>query len=157
MAKANPPAHSGCNWEKILREPKAVQKLIRALMPILKARATEFDGFVVCGYSMSLLAPILAYLLEKSIVVVTKKGDLRHTVDKVEGIHGQRLLMVDDLISSGETLRHVANSVQDIAGQLAGLVLWWQETGPSFTYKNDTTNQFVEVPVWHSKCYDKLM
>ena len=91
---------------------------VNLAMNFLCPRVDKFDSIVCTGVSGMLLAPIVAHLLNKNIVVVrNEKSHVRtHAITQVEsgtGIYGiGRYVFVDDLIETGATLVRVADTIQ---------------------------------------------
>lgn len=65
----------------------------------------DYDTMVGRGLSGAIVIPWLARALGKHWMIVRKEGDGSHSTEKVEGSLGQRWLFVDDLVSSGKTMR----------------------------------------------------
>ena len=83
----------------------------------------EFEAIAVTGVSGMLLGPTLAFVLGKRLAVVRKEDDRNnHAMVRVE--HNlqpdDRVIFVDDLIASGQTLARVEKSIDGI---LEGVVL----------------------------------
>ena len=149
--------HSGCNWEKVLRDGPSLKWLVEKLVRMLKNKkfADKFDGIAVSGYSMSLLSPIVAYKLGKDVCVVPKDNERRNSGWKAEGKHSMRWLVIDDLVCSGRTLERINHAVKDIDGEIAGVILWHStsdEFTVSYSYldENDNIWKDVEFPLWSS-------
>lgn len=162
------PKHTGCGYERSLRDNKQVTKLVNHIYKFLKEKhLKDFDGIAVSGYSMSLLGPILAYKLKKDVCVIAKPHEQRNSGLDVEGKHSLRWIMVDDLLVTGNTLKRVYNGVKAIDGSLVGVILWHScgdRNTASFTskgsYYNDE-NVYIEgiqthVPMWLSFHEDEL-
>ncbi|MGM9937954.1 MAG: adenine phosphoribosyltransferase [Candidatus Ornithomonoglobus sp.] len=97
----------------------------------------EFD--VVAGTESRgfLLGAPVAYALGKGFVLVRKKGKLpRETVSKTYSLEygtaeieihkdaikpGERVLLVDDLIATGGTIRAAAELIEELGGSVAGM------------------------------------
>jgi hypoxanthine phosphoribosyltransferase len=116
--------HKGCDYEAALREPGKVKRIVEIIVPRLKRRRHDFDGFVVSGYSMSLISSILAYKMNMPVAVVKKQNEKRHSGFTAEGLCNKRWLIVDDLICSGDTIRHVQGAIEGISGKVVGVVLY---------------------------------
>jgi hypoxanthine phosphoribosyltransferase len=72
-----------------------------------------FDTFVAQGASGMLVAPILAFAMEKNCVAVRKPGENEHTEQLLEGFVGRRYVIVDDFIETGRTIQRIVNAVRD--------------------------------------------
>lgn len=85
---------------------------MRKLEPI----ADTFDAVVFRGMSGALIAPIVAWELEKGLVAVRKPNELAasHSDNLVEGgDDGMRYLIVDDMIVSGCTVDEIRYVVEN--------------------------------------------
>lgn len=95
------------DWEK---------KINRALM-ILHPKRAEFDAIAFRGLSGAGMAPVLCYLLKKNMIYVRKAGptpEPSHAYQDVEGAKDQRILLLDDFISSGATMRAMMEACQKL-------------------------------------------
>lgn len=82
---------------------EAFKRAIRALEPIKDA----FDTIVCRGYSGMAFGPVLAYLMDKQILMVRKDGESSHDCYKYLGQLGKSYLIVDDFIASGATMKAI--------------------------------------------------
>lgn len=74
----------------------------------------DFDTLVGVGVSGAVIVPTLARLLGVHFAIVRKDNDGTHGWHKVEGMVGEKWLFVDDLVSSGGTVRRVIWVMADI-------------------------------------------
>jgi len=117
------------------------EEIVKKIVAHLKPRKKEFDAIAVSGYSMSLIAPIVASKLNKELVLVRKYSDNRHSSFMAEGIHKQRCIVIDDCVDSGATMSHVIEHVKELLeGSVVGIVLYndWREPNESA----------CGVPIW---------
>jgi hypothetical protein len=99
-------------------EPQKRREAV-AVAEKLKEHAHRFEAIAVRGMSGALFGGLLAYILDKNIIVVRKKGDVNgqsHSTEIVEGHETRddktlRYLIVDDFTSSGETLRVIEETI----------------------------------------------
>lgn len=72
-----------------------------------------FDSIACSGTSGIMIVPQVAELLDKNIVLVRK--DLNQTYSEfiVEGVAPERYIIVDDLICSGSTVKHILRSIKE--------------------------------------------
>lgn len=85
---------------------------IRKALITLKGR--HFDSIAFRGLSGSLIAPILAYELGKTLLAVRKRKREGHSDRTVEGDYGaRRYIIVDDFIQSGKTINTIIEAVHD--------------------------------------------
>lgn len=133
-------SHSAAGYEKPLHIPEQRDQVVREIKKALRYKKKLFDGFVVQGYSMSIIGSILAHEMGKQIAVVRKHDDDRNSWMDVEGKHHQRWVFLDDLISSGRTFERVKEGLEEIMGEIVGICLWYDSNG--------TEAKRTGVPVW---------
>lgn len=97
--------------EKIFNRKKQDQT-IKEIRNIIKNKNLVFDGFVVTGVSGVAMGSIVARALRKDLVIVRKDRDGSHSSYRVENYKRlKRYVFLDDLITSGNTLKHVQQSL----------------------------------------------
>ncbi len=127
----------------VIQDPDGLKLAVDGLAEL--ARKTDFD-LVVGPESRGFIFGVpVAYLLGKGFVPVRKKGKLpRKTVSRkydleygqaeVE-IHqdavrpGQKVLIVDDLIATGGSAEAAAKLVEDLGGQVVGMLFVMELAG----------------------------
>lgn len=69
----------------------------------------DCDAIVFCGVSGALVAPTVAHLTGKSIIVVRKESELCHSSMKIESSNTRcsKYVIVDDFIATGTTVRFI--------------------------------------------------
>lgn len=93
-----------------------VQETVTDAVEKLKASKLEFDTIVVTGISGLLIGPIVAYLMQKNLLVIRKSDDSStHSSMPAEGVIGKKWLFLDDFISSGQTLTKVKEKVSQLS------------------------------------------
>lgn len=103
-----PPVHdSNSYFHTIYRDPDHVIKTAKN-----KLRGIKFDTFVGTGVSGAVAVPLLARAMRKHWMIVRKSGDSTHSSRVCEGRMGTRWIFLDDLISSGSTVRRVYKDIQ---------------------------------------------
>lgn len=88
---------------------KIVAKIVKEL------RNVEFDALAVRGVSGLIMAPIVAYLLNKHVIVVRKPKDVErsHANEIVESpITTGDYVIFDDFVGSGETAREIQRQIR---------------------------------------------
>lgn len=76
----------------------------------------DFDSIAFTGMSGALLAPTLAYVLDKELIAVRKPDSATHSFHKIEGPkHPKRYVIVDDFICSGGTMEGIIMRVKQFA------------------------------------------
>jgi adenine/guanine phosphoribosyltransferase-like PRPP-binding protein len=72
---------------------------------------TYYDAIACCGTSGLMVVPQIAELLKKNIIVVRKKKD-GYSDFMVEGTHTNHYIIIDDLICSGGTIKHIIKNIK---------------------------------------------
>lgn len=108
--------HSGYLSNCIERD--RLRKNIPQAVKILKAH--KFDAIAFRGLSGTLVGPLLAYLLNKTVLAVRKPHELKrsnsHGYYQVEGdIAAGKYVIVDDFVSSGDTVREIIIEIHESA------------------------------------------
>lgn len=97
--------------------PASLKKLVKAAVPLLKKY--DFDAIAFRGISGALVAPILAFQLNKTLLVVRKpkeSGEASHCSARVEGdLNTLRYIIIDDFQSSGRTVDAIITEVHAFA------------------------------------------
>ena len=101
-----------------LRDPlcgKKLRKIAKAISRSVKKSGLEFDSIAFRGMSGALLAPTVASLLEKPLLLVRKGKTSRHSKRSVEGYIGKgcSYIIIDDFIFSGETVKEIQQEIND--------------------------------------------
>ena len=99
---------SACYLVSVL-DPHARRVLVKDVIEAL--RPIEFDAIAFRGLSGALVAPIVAYELDKTLLAV-RKGESNHSGHLVEGdYNARRYVIIDDIISSGDTVSAIHAAV----------------------------------------------
>ena len=85
--------------------------IIKAVCDLRKITDT-FDSIACCGVSGLMVVPQIAELLNKNIVVV-RKGERCYSEFRTEGAAPFRYIILDDLICSGGTVKHIKKVIKD--------------------------------------------
>lgn len=73
----------------------------------------SFDAIAFRGLSGALFAPTVAMKMGKTLIAVRKK-ETKHSSRIVEGdYNAKRYVILDDFVSSGETVRHMLDEIGD--------------------------------------------
>ena len=67
----------------------------------------KFDGIACSGVSGLMLVPQLCEKLDKNIIVVRKIKETRYSPFDYEGVPPKKYIIVDDLVSSGNTVQRI--------------------------------------------------
>jgi adenine/guanine phosphoribosyltransferase-like PRPP-binding protein len=98
----------------------------------------DFDTFAVSGLSGHLIGPTIAEVMGKHLTVVRKVGDKNHwsscydeRSDPIVGYadQGSRALIIDDFISTGNTIRYIASALHDWHDMTVEGVIEYTRTG----------------------------
>jgi hypothetical protein len=99
--------------------PARVKKFVRAAVPLLKRY--DFEAIAFRGMSGALIAPVLAYRCNKTLVMVRKPKQNAyedHSDLRIEGDAAmQRYLIVDDFMCSGTTVMTTIREINAFAPQ----------------------------------------
>jgi orotate phosphoribosyltransferase len=85
---------------------KAVQKCLR----VIRKRKLKFDAIAFRGLSGAVVAPMVALALKKTMIAVRKNRS--HGIKVCGDLGAQSYLIIDDLISSGETVRTIVTDIE---------------------------------------------
>lgn len=90
---------------------KKLQRCADYLIDLLRYKTRRFYSIVMTGSSGTLVGGIVAAALGKPVMVTSKPhGKGRHT----QGVIGQRYIVIDDFISSGNTVNHILKEVDSL-------------------------------------------
>lgn len=92
---------------------RARNKIIIKAVCNLRKIANEFDSIVCCGISGLMVVPQIAELLDKHIVVIRKDNDKCYSEFPMEGVTPFRYVIVDDLVCSGDTIKHMMSTIYE--------------------------------------------
>jgi len=91
-----------------------VVNVIKGVRAIVAKNALEFDTIVFRGMSGTLIAPVVAFTLEKELLLVRKKKEDCHSWYSIEGnLAMQKYIVLDDCICSGDTLSAVFSAINE--------------------------------------------
>ena len=91
---------------------KARNKIIIKAVCDLRKISETFDSIACCGVSGLMVVPQIAELLNKNIVVV-RKGEKCYSEFRTEGAAPFQYIILDDLICSGGTVRHIKKTLKE--------------------------------------------
>ena len=91
---------------------KTRNKIIIKAVCDLRKVADSFDSIACCGVSGLLVVAQVAELLNKHIIVV-RKGEKCYSEFRTEGVAPFRYIILDDLICSGGTVKHIKKVLKD--------------------------------------------
>ena len=91
---------------------KARNSIVIKAVCDLRKIVDSFDSIACCGVSGLMVVPQIAELLNKNIVVV-RKGERCYSEFRTEGVAPFRYIILDDLICSGGTVKHIKRVIKD--------------------------------------------
>ncbi len=98
---------------------KAVEKCIK----IIRRKKLTFDAIAFRGLSGAVVAPLVALKLRKTLIAVRKTKS--HGLGPVAGdLAARSYIIVDDLISSGTTVRKIVKALKCREAECKGVVLY---------------------------------
>lgn len=117
----------GCKHTTILLNHKERNNVIDSACAFL--RGFSFDTVVVCGISGLLVGPQVSEKLDKNITIVRKKNEKRYSPFVIEGAHPSRYVVLDDLVCSGSTLKHILRNIKEEypASECVGVYMYLRE------------------------------
>jgi adenine/guanine phosphoribosyltransferase-like PRPP-binding protein len=95
----------------VLNHKERNKIIIKAVCDLRKIR-DSFDSIACCGVSGLLVVAQVAELLNKNIIIV-RKGEKCYSEFRTEGVAPFRYIILDDLICSGGTVRHIKKVLKD--------------------------------------------
>ena len=97
-----------------LLESSNAQHCITACVSRIKEGGAEFDAIAFTGVSGALCAPIVAFLLDKPLIVVRKPDDKStHSTLRVEGDRSaSTYIIVDDFVATGRTIGTIVAAIR---------------------------------------------
>jgi adenine/guanine phosphoribosyltransferase-like PRPP-binding protein len=91
---------------------KVRNKIIIKAVCDLRKIAKDFDSIACCGVSGLMVVPQIAEILNKNILVV-RKDERRYSDFTTEGVAPFRYVVIDDLICSGKTIKHITDTIKE--------------------------------------------
>ena len=104
---------AGCKHTSLLLNHRERNKIIINTATKLRKIKDHFDSIVCCGTSGILIAPSVAEILDKNIIIVRKQKDICYSPFSCEGATPTSYVIVDDLICSGNTIRHIIKTINE--------------------------------------------
>lgn len=86
--------------------------IIKAVCDLRKLK-DQFDSIVCCGISGLVVAPQISEILNKHLVIIRKPNEKCYSEFPMEGVTPFRYVIVDDLICSGSTIKHIKNTIYE--------------------------------------------
>lgn len=96
---------------------------------VTRLKREAFDSIAVRGTSGVSLGAVTAYMLNKGLCIVRKPNENRHSDYDIEGPIGDRYVIVDDFISTGETVKTIVASLKEVSSaECVGVICYATET-----------------------------
>lgn len=95
---------------RVLNHKERNKIIIKAVCNLRKLGDT-FDSIACSGVSGLMVVPQVAELLNKNIIIIRKKNEDCYSEFSIEGVSPFRYIILDDLICSGNTVRHIQRSI----------------------------------------------
>lgn len=92
---------------------KSRNKIIIKAVCNLRKISDSFDSIACCGVSGLVVAPQVCEILNKNLIIVRKYNENRYSDFSVEGANPGRYVILDDLVCSGKTLKHIISSIKE--------------------------------------------
>jgi hypothetical protein len=102
-----------CSHLQPILNPDKFYEVIADCLDSLRPHADKFDAIAISGYSMALIAPVIAYELGKGMIVVRKTNDDCASQFPVEGVICDSYIIIDDLVCSRDTLDRVRREIRN--------------------------------------------
>lgn len=103
----------GCEHTTNLLNTTYRNQIINETVDRLTELYNDFDTIACCGTSGLLVVPRVCEILKKNILIVRKKKEKRYSPFSYEGAVPKNYVIVDDLICSGSTIKHIINTIQE--------------------------------------------
>lgn len=110
-----------------------------------------FDAIACCGTSGLMVVPQIAELLKKNIIVIRKPNDNGYSDFIVEGATTTQYIIVDDLVCSGGTIKHIMKSIRNETprSKCMGVYSYMKD---ECTYRNHPELCFRDLGIRYLNC-----
>ena len=128
----------GCEHTTLLLNHKIRNKIILQCIKDIKKNNINFDTIACSGTSGLLTVPQISELLKKNILVVRKKKEKSYSPFRYEGPIPNKYIIIDDLICSGETIKHINKTIREDCptAECVGVYIFFKD---KCVYRNDAT------------------
>lgn len=137
-------------------------------LEVLRPRLNEFDAIAFTGISGAVMAPILAYLLDKPLIAVRKSiDDGTHSCDLVETSwvpdklnDEDRVLVVDDFVLTGSTLHRIIEALRsDCSARVVAVLGYQKYAGGNKRHAPwaDTNDSIKGIELWQHGHDDQII
>lgn len=87
--------------------------IIENTIKLIKSKNLSFDTIACSGVSGLLVVPRLCEILNKNILLVRKPTEKRYSPFIYEGVIPNKYLIIDDLVCSGQTIKHILKTIKE--------------------------------------------
>ncbi len=160
--------YHGTKYAQCMHEPATLKEVVNGCVKRLQAlqKTHPFNALAGCGHSGLVVGSIVAWKLGLPLITVRKTGDLNHDFNyhKVSGFlpEGEprwEYIIIDDLIESGDSIRHVVSQVEAFSASKPDAMRKAKAVGVLLYRCNwrDGKEQSVDVPgskplrIWYRK------
>lgn len=99
-----------------------------------RLKHVRFDAVAVTGVSGISMGAIVAYEMNKSLVVVRKEKEESHSYYKIEGPLEASYVIVDDLVASGATIKRIVEQLAAVSTAVCnGVICYSSNSWKSLT------------------------
>ena len=133
---------------------EGIQTTYKAIVRQIKKDNIQFSAIVFKGVSGAIVAPLVAYKLNKSCIVVRKENEKTHSYQGIEVPDDEfdtckNYIIIDDLIDTGKTIINIIRKVDEMmvsSPKCVGIYLYDQycQLGLDDDYLSKLTSIFVE-------------
>jgi|TARA_B100001094_G_scaffold158506_1_gene153425 adenine/guanine phosphoribosyltransferase-like PRPP-binding protein len=102
----------GCSHTSRVLSHKYRNQVVMSTYAGLKKYDGSYDAIACCGTSGLMVVPQIAELLKKNIIVVRKNTD-GYSDFMVEGASTRQYIIIDDLVCSGGTVKHIIKNIKE--------------------------------------------
>ena len=113
----------GCSHTSRILSHKYRNKMIMTTYQHLKKYDDSYDAIACCGTSGLMVVPQIAELLNKNIIVV-RKGTDGYSDFVVEGPNTCSYVIIDDLVCSGGTVKHIIKNIKEEIPRAKCMGVW---------------------------------
>lgn len=102
---------NACPWLADMLQPETRKEIVNRCVKFLRRYQDKFDFIAYRGMSGAMIAGPVAYRLNKPTTVIRKPDENKHSNNNVEGMLTGRYIILDDFISSGETVESIMDAL----------------------------------------------
>lgn len=103
----------GCEHTTLLLNHQIRNRVILQCVKDIRNSNVDFDTIACSGTSGLLTVPRISEILKKNILVVRKRKEKSYSPFQYEGPIPNKYIILDDLICSGRTVRHINKTIKD--------------------------------------------